>query len=179
MHLVELIQQPPPMPKHWMTSKPSPPPLWVKALCAQKTHRTSSPTVGVFSILAVMAEAEKFGLSFDVVDDLTSKKLGRAKSATFRTADVVGLDTMAHVIKTMDDNLKDDPFSQCVVLAHLPCSRAWLKKAHWVKNQVRVFIKKGKEIKVLNPATGEYVTGGGTADDIIARILKHFLQPNV
>ena len=45
-----------------------------------------------------------------MVDDLTGKKLGRASSGTFRTADVVGLDTMAHVIKTMQDNLADDPF---------------------------------------------------------------------
>jgi 3-hydroxyacyl-CoA dehydrogenase len=46
----------------------------------------------------------------DVVDDLTGARLGRAKSGTFRTADVVGLDTMGHVIKTMQDTLKDDPF---------------------------------------------------------------------
>ena len=45
-----------------------------------------------------------------MVDDLTGAKLGRAKSGTFRTADVVGLDTMGHVIKTMQDNLQDDPF---------------------------------------------------------------------
>ena len=61
-------------------------------------------------MLATMKEAETFGLSYDVVDDLTGKKLGRASSGTFRTADVVGLDTMAHVIKTMQDNLQDDPF---------------------------------------------------------------------
>lgn len=59
--------------------------------------------VGIFGMLATMHEAEKFGLSFDVVDDLTGAKLGRAKSGTFRTADVVGLDTMGHVIKTMQD----------------------------------------------------------------------------
>jgi 3-hydroxyacyl-CoA dehydrogenase len=55
---------------------------------------------------------ENFGLSYDVVDDLTGKKLGRASSGTFRTADVVGLDTMAHVIKTLQDNLslETDPF---------------------------------------------------------------------
>src|SRR6476659_11514179 len=61
-------------------------------------------------MLATMQEVEKFGLGYDVVDDLTGKKLGRASSGTFRTADVVGLDTMAHVIKTLQDNLKDDPF---------------------------------------------------------------------
>ncbi|HEX8886416.1 MAG TPA: 3-hydroxyacyl-CoA dehydrogenase family protein, partial [Noviherbaspirillum sp.] len=66
--------------------------------------------VGIFGMLATIREAEKFGLSVDVVDDLTGARLGRAKSGTFRTADVVGLDTMGHVIKTMQDNLADDPF---------------------------------------------------------------------
>ncbi|HPE37640.1 MAG TPA: YeeE/YedE thiosulfate transporter family protein, partial [Spirochaetales bacterium] len=65
---------------------------------------------GIAGMLATIAEAQKFGLSYDVVDDLTGKKMGRASSGTFRTADVVGLDTMAHVIKTLQDNLKDDPF---------------------------------------------------------------------
>jgi len=65
--------------------------------------------IGIFSMLSTIKEVENFGLGFDVVDDLTGEKLGRAKSGTFRTADVVGLDTMAHVIKTMADNL-DDPF---------------------------------------------------------------------
>ena len=47
-----------------------------------------------------------------MVDDLTGKKLGRASSGTFRTADVVGLDTMGHVIKTLQDTLSadTDPF---------------------------------------------------------------------
>ncbi|MDQ2990642.1 MAG: 3-hydroxyacyl-CoA dehydrogenase family protein, partial [Pseudomonadota bacterium] len=49
--------------------------------------------VGIFGMLATIREAEKFGLSVDVVDDLTGARLGRAKSGTFRTADVVGLDT--------------------------------------------------------------------------------------
>src|SRR5690606_6952379 len=66
--------------------------------------------VGIFGMLATIHEAEKFSLSYDVVDDLTGARLGRAKSGTFRTADVVGLDTMGHVIRTMQDNLKDDPF---------------------------------------------------------------------
>src|SRR5690606_31201542 len=65
--------------------------------------------IGILSMLATMIEADRFGLTVDVVDDLTGSKLGRAKSGTFRTADVVGLDTMAHVVKTMQDNLQGDP----------------------------------------------------------------------
>jgi 3-hydroxyacyl-CoA dehydrogenase len=77
---------------------------------ANDTPNFVANRVGVFSILAVIKEAEKFQLGFDVVDALTGTALGRAKSATFRTADVVGIDTLAHVIKTMEDNLEKDPF---------------------------------------------------------------------
>ena len=55
---------------------------------------------------------QQFGLGFDDVDALTGPAIGRPKSATYRTADVVGLDTMAHVIKTMADTLPDDPWHQ-------------------------------------------------------------------
>ena len=69
--------------------------------------------VGIAGMLATMKEVSNFGLTYDVVDDLTGKKLGRASSGTFRTADVVGLDTMAHVIKTLQDTLsqhRNGPF---------------------------------------------------------------------
>ena len=55
--------------------------------------------VGVFSILAAFHHTERFGLGFDEVDALTGSLIGRPKSATYRTADVVGLDTLAHVIR--------------------------------------------------------------------------------
>ena len=68
--------------------------------------------VGIAGMLGTMKEAQTYGLTYDVVDDLTGKKLGRASSGTFRTADVVGLDTLAHVIKTLQDNFSpaNDPF---------------------------------------------------------------------
>lgn len=72
---------------------------------AHDTPNFIANRVGIAGMLATMKEAEAFGLSYDVVDDLTGKKLGRASSGTFRTTDVVGLDTMAHVIKTLQDNL--------------------------------------------------------------------------
>src|ERR1700737_3495292 len=127
--------------------------------------------VGVFSILAVIAEAAKFGLRFDEVDDLTGSRLGRAKSATFRTADVVGLDTMAHVIKTMQDNLADDPFFP---VYETPAVLADLVKrgALGQKTGAGFFRKEGKAIKVLDPTTGAYVDGGAKADELIGRILK-------
>lgn len=127
--------------------------------------------VGVFGILATIIEAEKYGLSVDVVDDLTGAKLGRAKSGTFRTADVVGLDTMGHVIKTMQDNLKDDPFFSSYATPPL-LAKLVERGALGQKTGAGFYKKVGKDILRIDAAKGDYVAGGGKADDIIARILK-------
>ena len=138
---------------------------------AKDTPNFIANRVGVFGMLAIIHEAEKFGLSVDVVDDLTGAKLGRAKSGTFRTADVVGLDTMGHVIKTMQDNLADDPFFAVYqtpqVLAKLVAGGALGQKTG-----AGFYKKVGKDIMRLDFASGEYVAGGGKAADIVARILK-------
>ena len=138
---------------------------------AKDTPNFIANRVGVFGMLATIHEAEKFGLSVDVVDDLTGAKLGRAKSGTFRTADVVGLDTMGHVIRTMQDNLPDDPFFALYqtpeVLAKLVSGGALGQKSG-----AGFYKKVGKDILRLDFASGEYVAGGGKAADIVARILK-------
>jgi len=138
---------------------------------AKDTPNFIANRVGVFAILATMHEAQKFGLSCDVVDDLTGAKLGRARSATFRTADVVGLDTMAHVIKTMQDNLAGDPFFDVYktpqVLAKLVQAGALGQKTG-----AGFYKKVGKDILRLDFAKGEYVAGGGQADDIVNRMLR-------
>ncbi len=140
---------------------------------AKDTPNFIANRVGVFGMLATMAEAQKYGLSFDVVDDLTGTRLGRAKSATFRTADVVGLDTMAHVIRTMQDTLppSSDPFAARFAL---PAVLKTLvdKGALGQKSGAGFYRKEGKAIKVLDPKRGEYVDGGGKADELVARILK-------
>ncbi|ABR91795.1 3-hydroxyacyl-CoA dehydrogenase oxidoreductase protein [Janthinobacterium sp. Marseille] len=127
--------------------------------------------VGIFGMLATMHEAEKFGLTVDVVDDLTGSKLGRAKSGTFRTADVVGLDTMAHVITTMQNTLQDDPFFPLYktpeVLTKLIGGGALGQKAG-----AGFYKKVGKDILRIDPAKADYVAGGGKADDLVGRILK-------
>jgi 3-hydroxyacyl-CoA dehydrogenase len=127
--------------------------------------------VGIFGMLATIHEAEKFGLSYDVVDDLTGAKLGRAKSGTFRTADVVGLDTMGHVIKTMQDTLPNDPFAAVYktpeVLAKLIGAGALGQKSGG-----GFYKKVGKDIMRFDAAKGDYVPSGAKADDIIGRILK-------
>jgi 3-hydroxyacyl-CoA dehydrogenase len=138
---------------------------------AKDTPNFIANRVGVFGMLATIYEAEKYGISCDIVDDLTGAKLGRAKSGTFRTADVVGLDTMGHVIKTMQDYLPNDPFAASyktpAVLASLV-----EKGALGQKSGGGFYKKVGKDILRLDFATGEYVAGGGKAADIVARMLK-------
>ncbi|OYU29423.1 MAG: 3-hydroxyacyl-CoA dehydrogenase [Burkholderiales bacterium PBB2] len=138
---------------------------------ANDTPNFVANRVGIAGMMATMIEAEKFGLSVDLVDDLTGKKLGRASSGTFRTADVVGLDTMAHVVKTMQDTLQSDPFFSTYatpkVLAGLIEKGALGQKAG-----AGFYKKVGKDIQRLDFATGEYVAGGKKADEIVARMLK-------
>jgi 3-hydroxyacyl-CoA dehydrogenase len=138
---------------------------------AKDTPNFIANRVGIAGMLATMIEAEKAGLSYDVVDDLTGKKLGRASSGTFRTADVVGLDTMAHVIRTMQDNLQADPF---YATYKTPAALARLieQGALGQKTGAGFYKKVGKDIQRLDPAKGEYVSAGAKADPIVDRILK-------
>ncbi len=131
--------------------------------------------VGVAGMLATMHEAEHFDLSYDVVDDLTGKKLGRASSGTFRTADVVGLDTMAHVIRTFQDNPGEgknaDPFS---ALYATPPVLARLLEAKNLgqKTGAGFYKKQGRDILRLDPQTMDYVPGGAKSNDVVGRMLK-------
>lgn len=138
---------------------------------AKDTPNFIANRVGVFSMMATIHEAGKFGLSCDVVDDLTGAKIGRAKSGTFRTADVVGLDTLGHVIKTMQDTLPDDPFAAIYqtpeVLTKLVAAGALGQKSG-----AGFYKKVGKEVQRLDFASGQYVAGGAKADELVGRILK-------
>ncbi|SNX29167.1 3-hydroxyacyl-CoA dehydrogenase [Polynucleobacter meluiroseus] len=138
---------------------------------AKDTPNFIGNRVGVFSILAVIEEAKRFGLSFDAVDAVTGSKLGRAKSATFRTSDVVGLDTMAHVIKTMEDSLQGDSFSALFRIPEV-VSQLIAKGALGQKSKAGFYRKDGKTVMVLNPVTGEYQAATATIEPLIERILK-------
>lgn len=174
MHLVELIPTPATRAEildnleTFLTST-----LGKGVVRAKDTPNFIANRVGIFGMLATIKEAGKYGLSFDVVDDLTGVRLGRAKSATFRTADVVGLDTMAHVIKTMQDTLPAsiDPFA--AHFATPPVLKALVDKgALGQKSGAGFYRKDGKAIKVLDAAKGDYVESSGKADELVGRILK-------
>src|SRR5690348_14391744 len=137
---------------------------------AKDTPNFIGNRIGVFSMLATMHHTEQFKLGFDTVDALTGPAIGRPKSATYRTADVVGLDTMAHVIKTMADTLPDDPWH-----AHFK-SPPWLSKliemgALGQKTGAGVYRKAGKDILVLDLAKQDYRPSEQKASDEVSAIL--------
>lgn len=129
--------------------------------------------VGVAGMLLTMKEVENFGLSYDVVDDLTGKKLGRASSGTFRTADVVGLDTMTHVIKTLQDTLtlETDPFYESFTTPAVLSTLLEMGNLGQ-KTKAGFFKKVGRDVLRFDGESKEYVPGGQKADEVYARMLK-------
>ena len=144
---------------------------------AHDTPNFIANRVGIAGMLATMKQTEAFGLSYDVVDDLTGKKLGRASSGTFRTADVVGLDTMTHVIKTLQDNLGEGPGKTPDAFVRMygtpPVLTKLLEsKSLGQKTGAGFYKKVGRDIMRLDPESMEYVAGGAKSNDVVGRMLK-------
>ncbi len=138
---------------------------------AKDTPNFIANRIGVFSMLATMHHAQRLGLGFETVDALTGRYLGRPKSATFRTLDVVGIDVFSHVVKTMDENLAADPWHEYFK------SPDWMSKlieqgALGQKTKRGVYQKVGKEIRVLDLAGGDYRVSDGKADDAVKDMLR-------
>jgi len=82
--------------------------LGKKTVLAKDTPAFIANRIGVFSIMSLFHTVKEMGLTVEEVDKLTGPVLGRPKSATFRTCDVVGLDTLVHVANGVADNCPDD-----------------------------------------------------------------------
>jgi 3-hydroxyacyl-CoA dehydrogenase len=116
--------------------------------------------VGVYSIMALLHLVDKLDLTVEEVDKFTGPALGRPKSATFRTSDVVGLDTMIKVAKGLYDNCPDDKAHE---LFKLPVYVQKMEENKWLGDKTKQgFYKKTKtadgktEILALDLKTLEY-----------------------
>lgn len=116
--------------------------------------------VGVYSIMALLHLVEKMDLTVEEVDKFTGPALGRPKSATFRTTDVVGLDTMIKVSKGLFDHCPNDKAHE---LFRLPGYVQQMEKNNWLGDKSKQgFYKKTKdaegktEILALDLKTMEY-----------------------
>lgn len=116
--------------------------------------------IGVYGMMAIMNTMEQLKLTVDEIDALTGPVIGRPKSATFRTADVVGIDTLVKVAKGVYDNCPADEAKEQFIIP------AWLNKMvenNWLGDKTgQGFFKKTKgaggekEILSLNLQTLEY-----------------------
>jgi 3-hydroxyacyl-CoA dehydrogenase len=116
--------------------------------------------IGVFGIMSLFHLVEKMGLTVDEVDKLTGPVLGRPKSATFRTCDVVGLDTLVHVANGVAATCPND---EAIESFKIPGYVAKMVENKWLGSKTEQgFFKKVKgaggksEIHVLDLKTLEY-----------------------
>jgi 3-hydroxyacyl-CoA dehydrogenase len=127
---------------------------------AKDTPAFIANRIGVFGMMAIMNTMEKLQLSIDEMDALTGPVIGRPKSATFRTADVVGIDTLVKVAKGVYENCPNDESKELFTIP------GWLNKMienNWLGDKTgQGFFKKvkgadgAKDIQVLNLASMEY-----------------------
>ena len=116
--------------------------------------------IGVFSIMDLFHQVKELDLKVEDVDKLTGPVIGRPKSATFRTADVVGLDTLIHVANGLNEGLKEDERKERFAL---PEFLQKMQENDWLGSKCgQGFYKKIKdkegqsEILALNLQTLEY-----------------------
>lgn len=171
MHLVELIPS-----YHTNLAKLDDLETWLTrylgkgVVRAKDTPNFIANRIGVFSLLATMHHAKRFNLGWDTVDALTGSLLGRPKSATCRTMDVVGLDTMAHVVHTMAEQLTNDPWNDLFTLPD------WLLKhieeGHLgQKTGQGIYRKQGKVIQVYDVEKDSYRDSSHTISSEIKSIM--------
>jgi 3-hydroxyacyl-CoA dehydrogenase len=122
---------------------------------AKDTPNFIGNRIGTYGLLVTVREMLKGGYSVGEVDSVTGPMIGRAKSATFRTLDVVGLDTFAHVAGNVYEQVEGEEKEAFEVPPFMKemLNKGWLGS----KSGQGFFLKQGKEILELDPNTLEYV----------------------
>lgn len=172
MHLAELIPAKSTSPQlldvleTWLTSH-----LGKGVVRAKDTPNFIANRIGVFSLLSTLHHAIAMDMGLDEVDALTGSLLGRPKSATFRTMDVVGLDTMEHVVHTMQQQLPDDPWHKIFTLPD------WLlalikSGALGQKTGQGIYRKNGSAIEVYDIKAAAYRPSKSEVSDELKSIMK-------
>jgi 3-hydroxyacyl-CoA dehydrogenase len=126
--------------------------------------------IGTHNMMGVMQLMLEHKLAPEDIDNITGVPMGHPKSATFRTADLVGVDTMAHVVENCYRALEKDEDRNVFVLP--PLVKTMLEKKLLGDKTRGGFYRKAKDgsIETLDPYKGEYRPKGG--DEAIAKITK-------
>ncbi len=117
--------------------------LGKKTVLCKDTPAFIANRVGVYSIMSLFHAVKDLDMNIEEVDKLTGPILGRPKSATFRTCDVVGLDTLVHVANGLKDNCPNDEEK---ALFQLPDYIAKMVDNNWLGSKTgQGFYKKSKD----------------------------------
>lgn len=121
---------------------------------AKDTPNFIANRIGTYGLLVTLREMIQRGYSIGEVDSVTGTLIGRPKSATFRTLDVVGLDTFMHVAKNVYDQTEGEEQQ----VFELPAFMKKMIDNGWLgaKSKQGFYLKEGKEIQELNTETFEY-----------------------
>lgn len=142
--------------------------LWIEKylgkgiVYAKDTINFIANRVGVFTMMASFKHLDELGLNIETVDALTGKTMGRPSSATFRTTDVVGIDTFAHVAKNVYQYAPDDPYRDLFLppswIERLISKGSLGQKSNSVGLYKKTTDEKGQTaILAYRPATDSYV----------------------
>jgi 3-hydroxyacyl-CoA dehydrogenase len=129
--------------------------------------------IGVHGMMATIGAMLEMGLSPEDVDNITGKPMAHPGSATFRTADLVGLDTFVHVAKNCYDSLTEDEERD---IFKIPAFALTMVEKKLLGNKTKggFYKKNGKEVLTFDPQTLEYRAKGGDAaiKEITKKIAK-------
>ncbi|MGE5943151.1 MAG: 3-hydroxyacyl-CoA dehydrogenase family protein, partial [Flavobacteriales bacterium] len=125
------------------------------SVVAKDTPAFIGNRIGIFSIMSLFHTVKNLNLTIEDIDKLTGPVIGRPKSATFRTVDVVGLDTLVHVANGILENCKDD---ERLELFKLPDFINTMIENKWLgsKTGQGFYKKEGSDIRTLDLNTLEY-----------------------
>ncbi|MCZ8169514.1 MAG: 3-hydroxyacyl-CoA dehydrogenase NAD-binding domain-containing protein [Flavobacterium sp.] len=125
------------------------------SVIAKDTPAFIGNRIGIFGIMSLFHQVKELGLTIEEVDKLTGPVIGRPKSATFRTVDVVGLDTLVHVANGLYDNCPNDEAHD---LFQLPEFIKKMMENQWLGSKTKqgFYKKEGKDILSLDLDTLEY-----------------------
>lgn len=125
---------------------------------AKDTPNFIANRIGVYGLAVTLQEMERFGLTVDEVDALTGPIIGRPKSASFRTVDMVGLDTFVHVAANVAESIPEEKeYFALPDFIQTMLKKGWLGDKAKQGFYQKVKTEGGKSVEVLDPKTMTYV----------------------
>lgn len=134
---------------------------------AKDTPNFIGNRIGVYAMMQALREFSEGRFTIEEIDELTGSLIGHPRSATFRTADVVGLDTLQHVAQNLYDAIPEDESREAFQVPDV-LEKLVEQKRLGQKTRAGFYRKEGKDILSINPDTMEYEAAAESDLDVSA-----------